>query len=57
MKKLIAKSEGADFVDDAPVLKNIDITVKKGELIGLCGPVGCSKSSFFTALLGEMRVV
>lgn len=38
-------------------MKNIDISIKKGELIGLCGPVGCSKSSLFTALLGDMRLV
>ncbi|KAJ3162748.1 Multidrug resistance-associated protein 4 [Geranomyces michiganensis] len=37
-----------------PVLKDISITLHKGEVIGVVGPVGAGKSSFLNALLGEM---
>ncbi|KAK3250532.1 hypothetical protein CYMTET_40092 [Cymbomonas tetramitiformis] len=31
-----------------------DLTMMPGELLGITGPVGCGKSSFLMALLGEM---
>ncbi|KAJ3154317.1 Multidrug resistance-associated protein 4 [Geranomyces variabilis] len=37
-----------------PVLKDISITLREGEVIGIVGPVGAGKSSFLNALLGEM---
>ncbi|KAJ3108985.1 Multidrug resistance-associated protein 4 [Phlyctochytrium planicorne] len=37
-----------------PVLQNINLTVKKGELVAIIGPVGCGKSSLLNAILGEM---
>ena len=37
-----------------PVLRDISLDVKKGTLIGLCGPVGCGKSSLFHGLLGQI---
>ncbi|KAI8822919.1 P-loop containing nucleoside triphosphate hydrolase protein [Fimicolochytrium jonesii] len=37
-----------------PILNNIDLTVRKGQVIGVCGPVGAGKSSLLNALLGEM---
>ena len=37
------------------VLKNIDLRVKKGELIAVVGPVGSGKSSLLSALLGELN--
>ncbi|CAL1528713.1 unnamed protein product [Lymnaea stagnalis] len=40
-----------------PALLEIDMTVKKGELIGICGMKGCGKSSLLAALLGRMQVV
>ncbi|OMJ20893.1 ATP-binding cassette sub-family C member 11 [Smittium culicis] len=36
------------------ILKNINISVKKGELLGVVGPVGSGKSSLCNAILGEM---
>jgi len=36
-------------------LKNMSITVKAGELVGVIGPVGSGKSSFLEALLGELE--
>lgn len=39
---------------DEPTLKNINITVKRGKLSAVVGPVGCGKTSLISALLGEM---
>lgn len=36
-------------------LSNIDLRVKKGELIAIVGPVGSGKSSLLSALLGELN--
>lgn len=36
-------------------LKNIDLRVKKGSLVGVVGVVGSGKSSLISALLGEME--
>lgn len=39
------------------ILKDISLTIHKGELVGVCGPVGCGKSSLINALLGELECV
>lgn len=36
-------------------LRDISITAQMGKLIGVCGPVGCGKSSLLSAILGRMR--
>lgn len=36
-------------------LKNIDLEIKKGQLVAIVGKVGSGKSSFLSALLGEMN--
>ena len=41
----------------APVLEDINLCVKRGELVAMGGPVGCGKTSFLLALLGEMRTL
>ncbi|CAL6005654.1 Xenobiotic-transporting_ATPase / Multidrug resistance-associated protein [Hexamita inflata] len=38
-----------------PVIKNLNLLVKHGELIGIKGPVGSGKSSIFSCILGEMK--
>ncbi|CAL6024639.1 Xenobiotic-transporting_ATPase / Multidrug resistance-associated protein [Hexamita inflata] len=40
-----------------PVIKNLNLTVKRGELVGIKGPVGSGKSSIFSCILGEMKPV
>jgi len=40
---------------DPPILTDLKLSVKPGELIGIIGPVGVGKSSFLQGLLGEMR--
>merc|ERR1719483_55866 len=40
---------------EKPSLKELNANIKKGELIAVVGLVGAGKSSFLSALLGEMR--
>merc|ERR1719318_1640700 len=50
--------ENATFTWDdpeKPSLKELNATIKKGELVAVVGLVGAGKSSFLSALLGEMR--
>ncbi|KAG9104389.1 hypothetical protein FRC06_002943 [Ceratobasidium sp. 370] len=37
-----------------PTLQHIDLTIHKGELIGVLGRVGCGKTSLLSAIVGEM---
>ena len=37
-----------------PILKNINVEIKKGEFICVIGEVGCGKSSFLQAILNNM---
>ncbi|RDD40706.1 Multidrug resistance-associated protein 5 [Trichoplax sp. H2] len=37
------------------ILKDINLTLKKGQLIGVCGRIGSGKSSLISAILGEMN--
>ena len=43
--------------DEKLVLKNIDIILRRNELVGVCGPVGAGKSSLIYAILGEINCV
>ncbi|CAL6035942.1 Xenobiotic-transporting_ATPase / Multidrug resistance-associated protein [Hexamita inflata] len=40
-----------------PVIRNLNLTVKRGELVGIKGSVGSGKSSLFSCVLGEMKAV
>ncbi|KAK2463720.1 hypothetical protein APHAL10511_004471 [Amanita phalloides] len=50
--------EGADFAwsnsSTSPTLEGIDLTVRKGELVGIFGRVGCGKTSLLSAVIGDM---
>ncbi|KAK0457645.1 P-loop containing nucleoside triphosphate hydrolase protein [Desarmillaria tabescens] len=37
-----------------PVLEDINLTVRKGELFGVLGKVGCGKTSLLSAIIGDM---
>lgn len=39
--------------DGVPVLKEINLNLKRSELIMICGPVACGKSTLLKAILGE----
>jgi len=40
---------------DVEVLRDISVTIKAGELVAVVGSVGSGKSSFLSAILGEME--
>ncbi|KAF8892115.1 multidrug resistance-associated ABC transporter [Infundibulicybe gibba] len=40
--------------DPQPALEGINLTVKKGELVGILGRVGAGKTSLLSAIIGEM---
>ncbi|KAJ3224277.1 Multidrug resistance-associated protein 4 [Clydaea vesicula] len=42
---------------DETILSDINLEIKQGELLGVCGPVGSGKSSLACAILGEMDCV
>jgi ATP-binding cassette, subfamily B, multidrug efflux pump len=42
--------------DKAPVIKNIDFTIKKGQTLGIVGPTGAGKSTLIRQLLREFNV-
>lgn len=51
------KIENAVFVyDDKEILKDINLTVKTGELIAVIGPVASGKSSLLNAVMGEIKI-
>ncbi|EMD38835.1 hypothetical protein CERSUDRAFT_92869 [Gelatoporia subvermispora B] len=39
----------------SPTLDDINLTVRKGELVGILGRVGAGKTSLLSAIIGEMR--
>ena len=47
--------EGTNIESKSGVLKNVNLHVKKGELLAVVGPVGSGKSSLLSAVLGEMH--
>jgi ABC-type multidrug transport system fused ATPase/permease subunit len=40
-----------------PALKNITLSIEKGELVGVCGAVGSGKSSLLSLVLGHMDLL
>ncbi|KAG0333210.1 Multidrug resistance-associated protein 1 [Podila humilis] len=44
-----------DGDDSGPALSNINLQVKKGDVVAIVGDVGSGKSSFIAALLGQIR--
>ena len=44
-------------VDLNIVLKDINLSVRKGELVGICGPVGSGKTSLIHAVMNELECV
>ncbi|CAE7095301.1 unnamed protein product [Rhizoctonia solani] len=54
----VLEIKGGDFkwskTAEVPVLQHIDLSVRKGELIGILGRVGSGKTSLMSAVVGEM---
>lgn len=58
--EIAVELEDASFGWDstsAEFLKNINLSVKKGELVAIVGKVGSGKSSVLSALLGEKKII
>ncbi|BFZ00219.1 hypothetical protein BsWGS_03257 [Bradybaena similaris] len=49
-------TEGNEQIFVGPTLRNLSVTLQRGHLIGVCGNVGCGKSSLISAILGRMDV-
>lgn len=47
--------KGVETKTYPPILKNINMRVKKNSLVAIVGTVGAGKSSVVSALLGEME--
>jgi ATP-binding cassette subfamily C protein len=50
--------EGVSFsytADGAEVLKDVDLTIRRGEFIGICGPTGGGKSTLVDLLVGLLQ--
>ena len=45
----------AKSIDGQSILKDLDFSVKKGEIVGLIGPSGCGKTTFMKLLVGIDR--
>ncbi|XP_076148996.1 ATP-binding cassette sub-family C member 12-like [Alosa pseudoharengus] len=43
--------------NDTHTLRNINFTLPKGNLLGVCGNVGCGKSSLISSILEQMHLV
>lgn len=47
--------EDPTSLSDVETLRNLNITLEAGKVIAVVGSVGCGKSSFLSAILGEME--
>ncbi|KAL0267499.1 UNVERIFIED_CONTAM: hypothetical protein PYX00_009752 [Menopon gallinae] len=52
---LIENGTFAWSVDEKPVLRNININIKQGQLVAVVGTIAAGKSSLISAFLGEME--
>lgn len=45
----------ANIIKCVDTLFNIDLSIEKGKLIGVCGSIGAGKSSLISAICGDVR--
>lgn len=50
-----ADHEGATKMEEPFKITDLSLTIARGSLIGIVGPVGSGKTSILQALIGEMR--
>lgn len=55
-RAILGSLRTSDAEDLPPAICNLDLKIRRGELIGICGGVGSGKSSLFCALLGELKL-
>ncbi|KAL7411550.1 ABC protein [Mrakia frigida] len=57
-KKKPSSLETQDFVASDPFrIRDLSLSIEKGSLVAICGPVGSGKSSLLQGLIGEMKRV
>ncbi|XP_062382896.1 ATP-binding cassette sub-family C member 12-like [Sardina pilchardus] len=49
--------ENTHTSENKPTLRNISFTLPKGNLLGVCGNVGCGKTSLISSLLEQMHLL
>ena len=54
---LAARGIGFSYVPGVPVLRDIDMTVRRGTIHGLIGPNGSGKSTLVNLISGELRPI
>ncbi|WP_058834378.1 ATP-binding cassette domain-containing protein [Luteimonas abyssi] len=54
-KVVEAKEVGFAFADGRPLLRDVSITVQRGDRIGLIGPNGSGKTTLLRLLLGDLQ--
>eukprot|EP00058_Branchiostoma_floridae_P006725 XP_002592213.1 hypothetical protein BRAFLDRAFT_84642 [Branchiostoma floridae] len=57
VEKTVAQTQEGDALLAVEKLFDINLTMFKGTLLGVCGSVGAGKSSVISAILNEMRLV
>ena len=50
-REICLKDVNFSYVEDTPVLKNVNLTIHEGETIALVGPNGCGKSTIINLLM------
>ncbi|KAE8680739.1 ABC transporter C family member 8 [Hibiscus syriacus] len=55
-KSVIVEAGNFSWVPEiaSPTLRNVELEIKRGQKIAVCGPVGAGKSSILYAMLGEI---
>ncbi|MGV6825890.1 MAG: ATP-binding cassette domain-containing protein [bacterium] len=54
--KLVCEAQGISYAwDSRPIVKDLDITIMRGDRIGIIGPNGCGKSTLLNLLLGHLQ--
>ncbi|XP_062382895.1 ATP-binding cassette sub-family C member 12-like [Sardina pilchardus] len=49
--------ENTHTSENKPILRNISFTLPKGNLLGVCGNVGCGKTSLISSILEQMHLL
>jgi ATP-binding cassette, subfamily B, bacterial MsbA len=49
---IVFKDVHFEYQKDKPILKNVNFTIKKGEVVGIIGPSGAGKSTICNLILG-----
>jgi len=57
LKKKMEEKKKQSKLDNIVSLKNIDIKIKKGDLVFIIGKVGSGKSSLLSAIIGDLLPV